>query len=109
MKRWLFISIVIIGFVDSVQAVPHQCTPDAIIQAQRLLAFHTEGDERAVVEPTVKQRPSITNPENAKQEFVVLELFGNVYKGRYRIRLIYYPLGNECVLMGQEILELANL
>jgi hypothetical protein len=39
----------------------------------------------------------------------VLEVWGHIYKGRYRMRLIYHPLAGECVLMGQEILEYADL
>jgi hypothetical protein len=73
------------------------------------LSFHTDGDDRAEVEPSAKPLPSISNPANKSQKFVVLEVMGYVYKGEYRMRLIYYPMANDCLLMGQEILELANL
>ena len=53
--------------------------------------------------------PSIANPANPKQRFDVLEVWGDVYKGRYRMRLEYYRSGGSCVLMGQEILEHASL
>ena len=39
----------------------------------------------------------------------VLEIGGSIYKGSYRMRLIYAQLPGECVPMGQEILELATL
>jgi len=85
------------------------CAQAARVQAGKLLAFHTDGDERAQVDAQVKPLPSLANPANKAQRFLVLEVGGHVYKGEYRMRLIYAPLGTECVLMGQEILELAKL
>ena len=58
----------------------------------------------------MKSLAPIRNPANRTQRFDVLELWGHVYKGRFRIRLIYAQgPGSECVLMGQEILEYADL
>lgn len=85
------------------------CAADAVIQAKKLLAFHTDDDDRAEVSGPAKPLPSIVNPANPKQRFDVLEVWGYVYKGQYRMRLEYYRLGNDCVLMGQEILEHASL
>ncbi|MBV6388991.1 MULTISPECIES: hypothetical protein [Nitrosomonas] len=85
-----------------------QCGSEAILQAQKLLSFHVDGDDRAHVDPKAIALPSIRNPANRKQKFLVFEVGGTVYKGKYRMRLIYYPLSSECVLMGQEILELAS-
>ena len=90
-------------------AASPQCASDAISQAKKLLSFHTDGDDRASVDTQVKQLPSLTNPANKTQKFTVLEVMGSVYKGQYRMRLIYFPLDKECVLMGQEILEFASL
>ena len=95
-------------------AQPLACRADALVQARKLLAFHSDGDDRAEVdETTIKALPWLRNPANPKQRFLVLEVMGFVYKGNYRMRLIYYPSANpsanDCVLMGQEILELANL
>jgi len=39
----------------------------------------------------------------------VLEVWGSIYKGNYRMRLIYHVAGKDCTLMGQEILEYASL
>jgi len=86
-----------------------QCADPALAQASKLLAFHTNGDERAQVDSNVKPLPSLSNPANKAQKFLVLEVMGHVYKGEYRMRLLYYPLGKDCVLMGQEIIELASL
>lgn len=90
-------------------AGPLRCEGDAIAQAQKLLAFHSDGDDRAEVSKHVKALPSIINPTNRKQRFLVLEVMGFVYKGEYRMRFLYYPVGGDCVLMGQEVLELSSL
>ncbi|WP_458998417.1 hypothetical protein [Stenotrophomonas sp. PSU-St7] len=86
-----------------------QCSPQAVAQAKRLLAFHTDGDERAEVEGPALPLPSIVNPADSKQRFDVLEVWGYVYRGSYRMRLEYCRSGGGCVLMGQEILEIARL
>ena len=85
------------------------CAADAVKQAGKLLAFHTDNDHRAEAPGPAKPLPSIVNPANPKQRFDVLEVWGYVYKGQYRMRLEYYRLGDDCVLMGQEILEHASL
>ncbi|WP_407352917.1 hypothetical protein [Luteimonas sp. R10] len=86
------------------------CTEAAIAQAGKLLAFHVDGDDRASVEPEVTALPSTENPAAANQLLAVLEVWGNVYKGRYRMRLLYGGQGETaCTLMGQEILEYARL
>jgi len=38
----------------------------------------------------------------------VLEVWGHIYKGQYRMRLIYARSPKDCVLVGQEILEYAS-
>jgi hypothetical protein len=49
------------------------------------------------------------NPANRKQLLDVLQVWGYIYKGQYRMRFIYARLPGECLLMGQEILEYADL
>jgi hypothetical protein len=92
-----------IVFADS------KCSIEAISQARKLLLFHSNNDERAEVDNKAIELPPIKNPVNKNQMFTVLEVNGYIYKGSYRMRLIYYPMGNECILMGQEILELSSL
>jgi len=85
------------------------CSEDAIKQARKLLEFHfAEKDNRMEIDKTVKELPSIQNPANKKQKFQVLEVWGYIYKGQYRMRFVYFHSGGSCVLMGQEILEYAN-
>jgi len=87
----------------------HHCSGVAREQAKKLLEFHFGPDSRSEIDKTVKIRPALRNPANAKQFFDVLEIWGYIYKGQYRMRFIYARLPGECVLMGQEILEYASL
>ncbi|MBN2825469.1 MAG: hypothetical protein JXQ76_09105 [Campylobacterales bacterium] len=103
----LFIILLLLS--TTLFSASHPCSTNAITQAKKILSFHTDGDERATVEPNAKQLLSLSNPMDKNQKFIVLEVMGYVHKGQYRMRLLYYPMGNECVLMGQEILELAKL
>ena len=110
MKRGLKAIVAVCVLTLSTQTfAATQCAADAVGQAKKLLNFHSDGDSRAEVSTDATELPSIINPINKKQKFKVFEVFGYVYKGTYRMRLIYYPLGDASVLMGQEILELANL
>ena len=105
-----FLLVILLSFSMTTFAAP-QCAAEALIQAKKLLSFHAEGDERAEIlaDEKVKELPPMRNPANKKQKFQVLEVNGYVYKGGYRMRLIYYLSGSDCVLMGQEVLGLANL
>lgn len=108
MKVRIIFALVLLASFNAA-AETSRCSSAAIVQAEKLLSFHTDGDDRVEVDSNAKQLPSLTNPANKSQKLTVFEVIGNVYKGEYRMRLIYYPVGNECVLIGQEILELANL
>jgi hypothetical protein len=90
-------------------AAPLQCSSDAIAQAGKLLAFHFGEDLRVEIDSSATELPSIRNPANSKQKFKVLEVWGYIYKARYRMRFIYYESAGSCILMGQEILEYANV
>jgi len=92
------------------QAAPvHHCAAAAASQAQRLLAFHIGPDDRIEIDQDVKVLAPMRNPANKKQLFDVLEVWGNVYKGQYRMHFIYAQMKGDCVLIGQEILEHASL
>lgn len=86
-----------------------QCASEAVSRAKKLLTFHFGEDDRIRISPDVKEMAPIRNPANKKQQFTVLEVLGSIYKGQYRMRLIYFVSGNDCTLMGQEILEHAGL
>lgn len=86
-----------------------ECSVPAIEQARKLLSFHSDGDDRIEIDKAVKELPSLKNPANEQQRFQVLEVWGYIYKARYRMRLIYAPMVGSCTLMGQEVLEYAKL
>ncbi|SEK41581.1 hypothetical protein SAMN05428989_0076 [Pseudoxanthomonas sp. GM95] len=87
------------------------CKDEATVQARKLLVFHFgSDDDRIDISPNVEPLPSIVNPRNARQRFDVLEVWGTIYKGNYRMRFEYWPdKDGSCTLMGQEILEYASL
>ena len=87
----------------------YHCSSAAMEQAKKLLAFHAGQDKRIEIDKSVKKLAPIPNPANKKQLFDVLEVWGYIYKGQYRMRFIYARLPGECILMGQEILEYASL
>jgi len=97
------------GSSHASQQKPHRCADAAVQQARKLLVFHVGPDDRITIDRAVKPLAPIRNPANRAQQFDVLEVWGHVYKGQYRMRLIYARPGSECVLMGQEILEYADL
>lgn len=88
---------------------PPQCAEDARAQAHKLLGFHFGEDDLVTIGDEVTERAPLRNPKNARQQFTVLEVWGSIYKGEYRMRLIYFRTDDRCVLMGQEILQYATL
>ncbi|PHM18928.1 MAG: hypothetical protein CK604_15135 [Curvibacter sp. PD_MW3] len=104
-----FIACTLLGFAGIAFAKSPDCSVPAIVQARKLLSFHADGDDRIEIDKAVKELPSLKNPANEQQRFQVLEVWGYIYKARYRMRLIYAPMGGSCTLMGQEVLEYAKL
>jgi len=100
---------VLLGISGFSHAAAPECSAPAIEQARKLLSFHADGDDRIAIDKAVKELPSLKNPANEQQRFQVLEVWGYIYKARYRMRLIYAPMGGSCTLMGQEVLEYAKL
>jgi hypothetical protein len=88
---------------------PHRCATAALAQAPKLLAFHFGPDSRIEIDTSAKALAPIRNPANSAQRFDVLEVWGHIYKGDYRMRFLYARVPGECVLMGQEVLEYASL
>ncbi|WP_454811496.1 hypothetical protein [Labrys neptuniae] len=83
---------------------PH-CADAAVKQAAKLLAFHSDNDDRAQVDPDSVRAIGTVGALVGKGRFDVIEVEGSIYKGNYRMHLIYAQLPGDCVLMGQEILE----
>lgn len=92
----------------ALQPSPHHCSSAAIEQAPKLLAFHFGPDSRIEIDKTVKALAPIRNPATRAQRLDVLEVWGHIYKGQYRMRFIYAQSAKDCVLVGQEVLEYAS-
>jgi len=92
----------------ALQPSPHHCSGAAIEQAPKILAFHFGPDSRIEIDKTAKALAPIRNPANRAQRLDVLEVWGHIYKGQYRMRFIYTQSAKDCVLVGQEILEYAS-
>ena len=88
----------------------HRCGQSAVKQAERLLRFHALPDQPRQVDVAGNARAlgTIKRPAGGAM-FDVLEVDGAIYKSRYRLRMIYGQIPGECVLVGQEILEITNL
>lgn len=108
MLRFLFL-IGIATLASNVLAATPQCASEALQQAKKLLAFHSNNDERVEVDQKVQELKPLPNPAESSQRFAVLQVWGSIYKGQYRLRFIYYRQPGSCLLMGQEILEHARL
>lgn len=111
MRKLLFAALLLVAnLAHSEPNEPnHRCAAAALKQAHKLLTLHAGPDERIAIDPGVKVLSSLRNPANKAQAFDVLEVWGAIYKGRYRMRLIYAQLPGDCLSMGQEILEFADL
>lgn len=111
MKKFfhLLVACSLLGATGITAAKSPECAAPAITQARKLLSFHSDGDDRIEIDKAVKELPSLKNPANEQQRFQVLEVWGYIYKARYRMRLIYATMGGSCTLMGQEVLEYAKL
>ncbi len=103
--------------LQTAQASEHVCASLVKEKATKLYALHYELDlETAATHMSdeVVERPSIKSP-NKKMKYAVLETEAFPGKmGQYRIRMIFAVLGktntkDDCLLMGQEILDLSNL
>jgi hypothetical protein len=89
------------------QLPSHHCSGAAIDQAPKLLAFHFGPDSRIEIDKAARVLAPIRNPANRAERLDVLEVWGHIYKGQYRMRFVYARSPKECVLVGQEILEYA--
>jgi hypothetical protein len=124
MRLAILISATLFGIV-SAQAAPHACSADAVSRAGKLLKTHWESDGSLLADnpgepdPNAGDRMAWSTDESAskvatikalegKGKFDVLELKAYVYKATYRLQFYYAQIPDNCVLMGQEIIEIAD-
>ncbi len=108
MQRIAALVVLLFSAGAALAAPGHHCAADAAKQAKKLLSFHFGPDDRMAIDDAVKVLPPIRNPAG-KGSFDVLEIYGHIYKGTYRMHFIYGQIPGDCVLVGQEILEIVNL
>ncbi len=108
MKQLTALFIVSIMFLQPASAGEQRCAAHALKQAEKLLEFHFGADDRISIDQTAQPVRPIKNPAG-KGKYDVLQVWGYIYKGKYRVHFIYGYAGGKCILMGQEILEYANL
>ncbi|AKS40446.1 hypothetical protein [Wenzhouxiangella marina] len=97
----------IIGLASESHAV--DCASAVPTDAEALLRFHRGDDERIYIEEDVNSLGPHPNPAASDEAFQHYEVWGHIYKGRYRMRFQYAELPDDCLLMGQEIMEFAVL
>jgi hypothetical protein len=103
--RLLIALILLAAPATAFGAETHHCAADAVIQAEKLLKFHSDNDDRAEVDPDSVKVLAPVHALSGDGKFDVLEVEGSIYKGEYRMHMIYAQIPDDCVLMGQEILE----
>lgn len=87
----------------------HRCEATALASANLLLPFYLASEAGVKYEyGDVLLKGTIKSP-NGKMKYDVLEVFGFVYKAEYRMRFIFANIGEDCLLMGQEILDMSSL
>ncbi len=106
------IALAALGSVaSSASAAPplkaHACATDAKARAAKLLALHTDNDERASVADKVTAIAPV-KAARGRGRLDVLEVTGYVDKAHDRMRFLYSQAPGACALVGQEILEFAT-
>ena len=86
----------------------HRCAAPAIQQAKKLFAFHYGEPVQASIDGKVKTLPPLKNPVG-RDSYDVLEVTAYIQKATYRMRFIYGQIPGDCLLVGEEVLELTRL
>jgi hypothetical protein len=84
----------------------HPCAADAKLKAEALLRLHMDGTwkiDASNIDPKVVELPPVKALAGTGK-LDVLDLTGLVYKGTYRLRMLYAQ-GEGCALIGQEVIE----
>lgn len=115
MFRLFIISAMSLLVTSVALADVHVCAPLVKDNATKLFALHygiPEVEAAKKIVNTVDVMPPLKSP-NGKTNYAVLQTFALIGKGGdYRIRMIFAVLGpstRDCLLMGQEILDMSSL
>ena len=104
----LFLAATALSMLAALPAAAHPCDADAQARATPLLRLHFEDNTADVgIGDEVKELAPIKALKGSGK-FDVLEVWGFIYKAEYRMHFIYAQIPDECLLMGQEILEASD-
>jgi hypothetical protein len=101
----------LIVFSSSAAGRKDVCFREAVEAAPKLINFHVgelDGFRIEIDSTSVKSLKPIKNIANLSENLAVVEVWGNIYKGNYRTRFIFSTGSDRCLLVGQEILEIAH-
>ena len=82
----------------------HTCSSNAVSRAGKLLVFYADPDGPWAVDKNAIKIGTVA-AIHGKRRYDVLQVWGYIYKARYRMRFIYATVGGQCVLVGEEIFE----
>lgn len=99
----------LVGASTMAHAETIACADQARSKAAELLRFHYGEPVPVHVDEEVRARPRMRNPGNREQKLDVVEVTGKIYRASYRMRFIFFVNDGQCALLGQEILEHADL
>jgi hypothetical protein len=89
----------------------NHCADDVKSRATSLLTLHFNDGREGEVNLQIDDKITKIEPVAALKgdgKFDVFEVYGYIYKATYRMRFIYAQIADSCVLMGQELIEVAD-
>ncbi len=113
----LIVTLMVLIFANTAFAGAHFCASEVKDKAAKLFALHNDLDlskDTFGLSDDISVQAPIRSPDG-KRRYSVLETTAVMGKmGEYRIRMIFAVLGKtdpkkDCILMGQEILDLSSL
>jgi hypothetical protein len=83
----------------------HRCADDARQLAMSLLSHHVSPTEHTVhIDSKVSVLTPVRHPSKRNLVLDRIEVWGFVYKGHFRMRMLYLRGTKECHVVGQEVL-----
>jgi hypothetical protein len=104
--KLVFATITTLTLLTLPAQAEHPCADDAKLKAEALLRLHMDGTwkiDASNIDPKVTELPPVKALAGTGK-LDVLDLTGYVYKGTYRLRMLYAQREG-CSLIGQEVME----
>lgn len=110
-KALLLGGLVLSSLATSALAKPLNCFDKALEAAPKLVQFHfgeLDGFQLEVDKGSLKNLKPLRNPADPSENLTVVEVWATIYKGNYRTRFLFSTKSASCLLVGQELLEVAR-